>query len=82
MSSPINPILVVRNNVAPYVEELQEERLRLELRGREIDDLIQKAAAIGRVLGVEVPTMEEVRTMKEDGLTFEELAARTRAPKA
>ncbi len=40
MSSPVNPILVIKNNLPDYRDELIHERAELQMRLNEIDEEI------------------------------------------
>lgn len=59
MSSPVNPILVVKNNLPDYRDELIHERAKLQERINAIDTDVATLGRLEQALGIPVVIMGE-----------------------
>lgn len=62
MTGPVNPILVVKNNLPGYVAELLYERSKLSARIVEIDAQVETAHGLADVVGI---TFEETMAVTD-----------------
>lgn len=71
MSSPVNPILVVKNNLKEYAQELHDERIKYSQRLAEIDEQMITMGKLAEVVGVEIGTT--VQRAAELGVEYQAL---------